>query len=147
MTLVRWKPFERLSMMDGMNRLFEDRLCKEDDSRLHSLTSRYPTTDIYETEKDYVFRLEVPGLSKEDVSAELNNNTLSVKGEKKTDSTIKEESYQRIETYSGSFSRSFSLPKNVNASKINATMKDGILELRVAKAEIQKVKEIPINFN
>jgi HSP20 family protein len=145
MTLVRWKPFgDIISMHDKINRLFEDAFQKDVDTFQDSLSSWYPTTDIYETKDDYVFKLELPGLSKEDINIEFNDNTLSIKGERKEEKEVKKENYHRLESYSGTFSRSFNIPKNVDPNKINATMKDGILELRIAKAEEKKTKAIPI---
>jgi HSP20 family protein len=145
MTLVRWKPFgDLISMHDKINRLFEDAFQKDVDKYQDSLTSWYPAADIYETKNDYVFKLEIPGLSKEDINIECNGNTLSIKGEKKEETEVKKENYHRIESYCGTFARSFNLPKNVNPNKIDAAMKDGILELRIAKAEEKKTKAIPI---
>jgi HSP20 family protein len=145
MTLVRWKPFgDIISMHDKINRLFEDAYHKDVGKYQDSLASWYPATDIFETKDDYVFKLELPGLSKEDINIEFSDNTLSIKGERKEEKEVKKENYHRIESYTGTFSRSFNLPKNVDANKINATMKDGILELRIAKAEEKKTKAIPI---
>ncbi len=146
MTLMRWKPFgDLVSMHDKINRLFQDAF-NEFDQGSDSLTSWYPATDIFETKDDYVFKLEVPGLSKNDVNIELNDNTLTIKGEKKEEKEIKKENYHRIESSSGKFSRSFTLPRNIDAKKVNANMENGILELRVAKAENKKAKAIPISI-
>jgi HSP20 family protein len=131
-------------MHDKINRLFEDAFQKDVDKYQDSFTSWYPAADIYETKDDYVFKLEVPGLSKEDINIECNGNTLSIKGEKKEEKEVKKENYHRIESYCGTFARSFNLPKNVDPNKIDANMKDGILELRIAKAEEKKTKAIPI---
>ncbi|MCP4152960.1 MAG: Hsp20/alpha crystallin family protein [bacterium] len=154
MNLVRhkpWKPFgDFISMQNYINRMFSDAHYGNTKSEAQQDTendSWSPATDILETENGYVFRLEVPGINKEDISIEFNDNTLLVKGERKADEEIDQESYHRIESYSGTFSRSFSLPKTIDSTKINATMKDGILELEVAKAEEMKPREIPINFN
>ena len=145
MTLVRWKPFgDLISMHDKINRLFEDAFQKDAGTYQDPLTSWYPAADIYETKDDYVFKLEVPGLSKDDINIECNGNTLSIKGEKKEEKEVEKENYHRIESYCGTFSRSFNLPKNVDPNKTNANMKDGILELRIAKAEEKKTKAIPI---
>lgn len=146
MTLMRWKPFgDLVSMHDKINRLFKDAF-NDFDQGSDPLTSWYPATDIFETKDDYVFKLEVPGLSKDDVNIELNDNTLTIKGEKKEEKEIKKENYHRIESSSGKFSRSFTLPRNIDTKKVNAHMENGILELRVAKAEDKKAKAIPINI-
>lgn len=145
MPAIRWRPFgDLLSIHDKINRLFEDQFSRDLGKGTESLASWYPTTDIFETKDDYVLKLEVPGLSKEDVNIEFCNNTLTIKGEKKEEKEVKKENYHRIESYCGSFSRLFNLPQNVDVKKINATMKDGILELRIAKAEQKKATAIPI---
>jgi HSP20 family protein len=117
------------------------------DTDNETLPTWYPAADIYETKEDYVFKLEVPGLNKDDINIELKDHTLSIKGEKKEEKEVKKDDYHRIESYSGSFSRNFVLPQDIDAKKVNASMKDGVLELRVAKAEEQKPKAIPISLN
>ena len=145
MTLMRWKPFGDLVSMQGrINRLFDDAFSDIGKDQ-ESFASWYPATDIYETKDDYVFKLEVPGLAKDEVNVELNNNTLTIKGEKKESKEVKKEDYHRVESFTGSFSRSYTLPRNIDAKKIEANMKDGILELRVAKAEEAKPKAISID--
>ncbi len=147
MTLTKFKPFGNLMDMNRqVNRMFGDffdREWQQEETAAHP--TWYPPTDIYETDDDYVFRLEVPGLGKEDINIELNDNTLSVKGERKEEDEVKKDDYHRVESYYGSFSRSFRLPKNVDAKKANANIKDGILELRVSKAEEAKPKAITIS--
>jgi HSP20 family protein len=147
MTLLRWKPFgDLVSMHSKINRLFDDAF--GDLGKDHeTFASWFPATDIYETKKDYVFRLEVPGLAKDDINVELNNNTLTIKGEKKEDKEVKKEDYHRVESFSGAFSRSYTLPRNVDSKKIKANMKDGILELHIPIAEEAKSKSISINVD
>ena len=131
------------SLHDRINRFFIDEL-RGLSHGTDDLGSWYPAVDIYETKNDYVFKLEVPGISKYDVSVEFDNHILYIKGEKKDEKELKKEDYHRIECYKGKFSRSFSLPKNVDSSKINASLKNGILELKIQKAEEQKAKSIAI---
>ncbi len=146
MTITRWKPFgDLINIHDRINRLFEDRFFKDSEMGSDSLLCWYPVADIYETKDEYVFKLEVPGLSKDDVSIEFYSNTLTVKGERKEEKDVKKEDYHRIESYCGTFSRSFSIPQNVDTAKISANMKDGILELRIPKIEEKKAKAIPIS--
>lgn len=154
MNLVTWKPMRPFggltSMHNRINRLFEDAFLRgydADREDTDALTTWHPTTDIYETKDDYVFKIELPGLSKDDIKVEIKDNTLSIKGERKEEKEVKEEDYHRVERCSGTFFRSFSLPQNVDSKKTNATMKNGILELRVAKAEEAKPKSIPISLN
>lgn len=145
MTTIKWKPFgDLLSIHDRINRLFEDQFF-QDSEKGSSLASWYPTTDIFETKDEYVLKMEVPGLSKDDVKIELTDNTLTLKGERKEDKEIKKENYHRMESYCGTFCRSFTLPQNVDAKKIDANMRDGILELRIPKAEEKKPRSIPIS--
>lgn len=147
MTLARWKPYgDLVSMHDRINRLFENTF-KGFDQTTDAAASWYPAADIYETKDDYAFKLEVPGLSKEEVNIELNDNTLSISGEKKESKEVEKDNFLRVESYSGKFSRRFSLPRNIDTKKINANMKNGILELRIPKAEEQKTKAIPISVN
>jgi len=148
MNLVSWKPMspfgDWFSRNRQISRLFDESF---GDMGNETLPTWYPAADIYETKDDYVFKLEVPGLNKDDIKVELKEHTLSIKGEKKEEKEVKKDDYHRIESYSGTFSRSFVLPKDIDARKVNASMKDGVLELRVAKTEEQKPKSIPISLN
>ncbi len=154
MNIVTWKPFRTMkpfgnfwSMDDRMNRPAENASYREDENESVEQSTWYPPTDIYETKDEFVFKLEVPGLAKDDVKIELNNSTLSITGERKEDKDVNKEDYHRMESYSGKFCRSFALPKNIDSKKVSARIKDGILELRVPKAEEAKPKSIPIDFN
>jgi HSP20 family protein len=148
MNLVSWKPMspfgDRFSGNRQISRLFDEAF---GDTGNETLPTWYPAADIYETKDDYVFKLEVPGLNKDDINVELKDHTLSIKGEKKEEKEVKKYDYHRIESYSGTFSRSFVLPKDIDARKVNASLKDGVLELRVPKTEEQKPKAIPISLN
>ncbi len=148
MTLVRWNPFYELKKLnDSINQLFDENYLTESEKGSGlSLTSWSPSTDIYETKDEYVFKIEVPGMNKDDVKVEFTEDTLTIKGERKEDKEIKKENYHRIERFFGSFQRSFTLPKNIDEKKIKAELKDGILELRVPKVEKSKTKAIPITI-
>jgi HSP20 family protein len=134
MNLVSWKPMRHFgdwfSRDKQISRLFDEVL---GDTGSETLNTWYPAADIYET--------------KDDIKIELKDHTLSIKGEKKEEKEVKKDDYHRIESYSGTFSRSFVLPKDIDAAKVNASLKDGVLELRVAKTEEQKPKPIPISLN
>jgi HSP20 family protein len=110
---------------------------------------RYPATDILDTDEDYVLKMEIPGFSKNDVNIEFKENILSIKGERKDEEKegVQKERYHWAERRDPNFSRSFRFPKNVDGKKINARIKDGILELRVPKPEDIKPKNIPINIH
>jgi len=145
MTLVRWRPFgDLLNMHDKINRLFEDEFLHEKEQGL-GVRPWTPATDIYETQEEYVFRLELPGIKKEDIKVEFDGDTLTITGERKEEKEVKKENFHRIERCCGSFKRAFNIPKNVDANKIAANMKDGILELKVPKIEESKTKAIPIS--
>jgi HSP20 family protein len=105
-----------------------------------------PAADIYDTGNGYVLKMEVPGFSKEDVNIEFKDNILSVSGERK-ETDRADDKYHLAERYSGKFQRAFRLPKDVDAQKINASMKDGVLELKVAKPEEKKPRNIPITVH
>lgn len=146
MTLIKWDPFrDLLTLQDRMNRIFEDSLTK---NKLYaeSLTSGMwsPTVDIYETEGSIVLKAELPGLKKDDVLIEIKNHNLTIKGERKFEKDIKEENYHRIERSYGSFARTFSLPNSVDADKVAASFKDGVLEITIPKVKEVKPKQIEI---
>jgi len=145
MTLMKWRPMgDMLTVHDRINRLFEDFYNRESDRSGDISSSWFPVTDIYENKDDYVFRLEVPGLAKEDIKIEFDQSTIKIRGEKLEEKGVNRENCHRVESFSGSFERSFVLPKDVDAQKISAEMKNGILELRVPKIEEKKARAIPI---
>ncbi|MCP5048681.1 MAG: Hsp20/alpha crystallin family protein [bacterium] len=139
MTLVQWTPVRGSRCARPVN--------YETKTRGSNVTSWQPATDIYDTESDYVFRMEVPGFAKEDVKVEFKDNVLTVNGERKEQAEVNDANYHRTERRSGVFSRSFRLPKNVDGKNIDAKLHKGILELRIAKPEERKTKTIPITFN
>ncbi|MCD6352851.1 MAG: Hsp20/alpha crystallin family protein [Proteobacteria bacterium] len=106
--------------------------------------SWYPSVDIHEDKNNLIIKAELPGIKKEDVSIEIKDNVLTIKGERKRDEEIKRENYHRIERVYGSFSRSFTLPDAVKEDKVKAGYKDGILEITLPKAEKAQTKAIPI---
>jgi len=148
MTLLKWRPYGELATLhDSVSKLFEDEFYKGQERSSDSFSTWYPVTDIFETKDGYLFKLEVPGLAKEEINIQLNNNILSIKGERKADKEINEEKYHRIERFSGTFTRNFTLPRNIDNGNVNASLKDGILELKIGKQEEKKTKEIQISIN
>jgi HSP20 family protein len=101
-----------------------------------------PRVDIVETEKSYEIQVAVPGMNKEDFKLDLNDNYLTVSGERKFTKEQKEKNFHSIETQFGTFSRSFGLPENVDATKINAKYNNGILEINIPKDEKKTLKTI-----
>lgn len=146
MMIVRWSPTKRLGCVSPFwgSLLGKD---PEKQSEDESRVSWYPAADIYDTEDNYVLKIEVPGLNKKDVNIEVKDNILSVKGERKEEKDEKKDGYHRTERLSGKFHRAFRLPRNVDARKIDASLKDGVLELKVAKPEETKPKNIPISIH
>jgi HSP20 family protein len=132
-----------------MNRLFEDsfrgvaRGPAEDDWALGG--SWAPAVDIYEHEGNLVLKAELPGIESKDVDIRLENNVLTLRGERQFDSVVKRESYHRVERAYGTFSRSFTLPSVVDQEKIKAEYKDGVLRVTLPKKEEAKPKQIAIS--
>jgi HSP20 family protein len=135
-----------MSVYNKINRLFDEEFRTGEEKGEMGFTTWMPATDIYETKDDFTIKAEVPGLTKPDIKVELEGDTLCISGEKKKESEVKKENYHRIESYAGTFKRSFTLPRNVNPQKINAAMENGILVLRIPKIEEAKTKAIPITI-
>lgn len=145
MSIKKWRPFEDLfDRPSGINNLLESGLSNEILHDMNSFLRCYPFTDIYETKDFYVFKFEVPGILREDITIEVVDQTLTIRGERKEDKEIERENTHRLERYCGSFSRSFSIPQGVDTGKISAVLKDGILELRLWKEENRISRIIPI---
>ena len=145
MSILRWKPFGDLQRFQGrINQFWDDDFFKDWQKQQQAVSSWMPSTDVVESKDGYVFKMELPGLDKEGIKIELDENILTVKGEKKEEKEEKGETIHRIERCSGIFSRSFNIPKNVDQKKIIANMKNGILELHIPKAAESKPKSIPI---
>ena len=146
MALIRWDPFrDLLSLQDRMNRIFEESFPKSRVFEGPLATGLWsPAVDIYETDKAIVLKVELPGLSKDDINIEIKDDNLILRGERKFEKDIREENYHRIERSYGKFSRSFSLPGSIDRNKVDATFKDGVLEITIPKAEETKPKQIEI---
>ncbi len=145
MAVVRWDPFRDLNMLqDRMNRLFEDasRNWKSDEPA--STTTWSPAVDIFETESEIVVKAEVPGMERKDITLNLENNVLTLKGERRFLKEAKEENYHRIERSYGGFSRAFSIPATVDEEKIRADYQDGVLKIVLPKKEQLRPKQIKI---
>lgn len=148
MTLVRWNPFNEIARMtQRMNRLMEDffggGLASSSEEELSEMVF-YPPVDIKETKDDFRVTMELPGVNKNDVSLELVDNTLTIRGERKFEKEDKGETYHRIERSYGSFVRSFTLPSKVKEDGIEAVYKDGVLTVTIPKVEEAKPKKITI---
>ena len=147
MAIVRWEPFrDLLSLQDRMNRLFHEQYrgaqSSEDEWALGG--SWAPAVDIYEQGNDIVLKAELPGVDAKDVDIRLENNVLTLRGQRRFEGEVKKESYHRVERSYGSFTRSFTLPSVVDQSAIKAEVKDGILKVVLPKREEAKPKQIEI---
>jgi HSP20 family protein len=148
MSLVKFNPrgdlFADLAQMQkNMNRMFSTFWGEDGD---WSLASWYPSVDISEGKDEFVVKVELPGVSRNDVKITLQENVLTISGEKKHESESRDRNYHRVERSYGSFSRSFRMPSLVKGDKIDAHYKDGILTINLPKAEEAKSKEIEIKF-
>src|ERR1022692_2131518 len=143
--LTRWDPFREFStLQDRMNRLVRDSFGDGRDEAL-ATTSFAPAVDVYEDEHNVTLKIEVPGVEEKDIDVRIENNTLTVHGERKFEKEEKEENYRRVERQYGSFTRSFTLPTTVDAEKISANYDKGILKVSLAKKAEAKPKQIKVN--
>jgi HSP20 family protein len=138
MKLVRWEPFGRefASLANRLNQAF--------DMDRESFGGWHPPVDIYEDKDGVVLKAELPGMKKEDIDVRVENNVLTMNGQRKREQEVKEDGYFRCERSYGSFSRSFSLPTTVDVKKINASYKDGVLTVSLPKLEEAKPKQIDV---
>lgn len=146
MAVVRWDPFRDLSILqDRMNRLFNDAGRGAWTGEEPAATTTWsPAIDIFETEGEIVVKAEVPGMDRKDISLHIENNVLTLKGDRRFEKEAKEENYHRIERSYGGFSRAFSIPVIVDEEKIRADYKDGVLTIALPKKEQAKPKQIRI---
>jgi HSP20 family protein len=143
-TLTRWEPFRGLNtLQDQVNRLLEDSIRGAGPNS--SLTAWAPAVDIYETESELVVTSDLPGINEKDIDVRVENNMLTVRGERKLEKTINEDNMFRVERAYGSFSRSFSLPNSVNTEAIKADYHDGVLTVKLPKREESKPKQVKVN--
>jgi HSP20 family protein len=105
-----------------------------------------PSVDIFEDKGDVVVKAEMPGIKKEDIDITLTGDAITISGEKKMEKEVKKKDYYRCESSYGSFSRTFSLPSEVQTDKVKSSMKDGVLEIRIPKTEEAKKKEVKVNI-
>jgi HSP20 family protein len=149
MAMVRWEPFRDLfSLQERMNRLFDESYRgrsagSEEDWALGGAWA--PAVDIYERDGNLVLKAELPGLDPKDVDIRVENNVLTLRGQRKFENEVKRESFHRVERSYGSFSRSFTLPSTVDTDKVKADFKDGVLQVTLPTREEAKPKQIAIN--
>jgi HSP20 family protein len=150
MAIVRWEPFRDLvTIQDRMNRIFDDAFRvprgAEDEWALGG--SWAPPVDIYEQGGNLVLKAELPGIDPKDVDVRVENNVLTLRGERKFDQDVKRENCHRVERAYGTFSRAFTLPNIVDTTSIKAEFKDGLLRVTMPKREEVKPKQIQIEID
>ena len=142
MAIVRWNPSRELASMeiDRLNRMFADFYGEAFGQ------GWVPPVDIFETDDhEVVLKAELPDMKRDDINLTFENGVLTIRGERKFDEQVKRENYHRVERQHGTFSRSFTLPNTVDASRISASYKDGVLTVRLPQREEAKPKQIAVN--
>jgi HSP20 family protein len=147
MPIVRWEPFRDLiTTQDRMNRLFNETLGRMFGTEEGLNAGNWiPPVDLYETEHEVVLKAELPGVDSKDVDVSIHDGLLYLKGERKHESEIKEESCRHVERSYGAFGRTFTLPASIDAEKVKADFKDGVLTLTMPKREESKPRKIKIS--
>ncbi len=143
--LTRWEPFrEFATLQDRINRVFRDSYTGGQDESLTTSTFA-PAVDVYEDEHKVTLKIEVPGIDEKDIDVRVENNTLTVHGERKIEKEEKEENYRRVERQYGSFTRTFNLPTTVDTENVSATYDKGVLKITLPKKAEAKPKQIKVN--
>jgi HSP20 family protein len=143
-TIARIQPFRGFAtLQDQMNRLFDETFRNRGEES--ALTTWAPAVDIYETPNELVVKADLPDMNEKDLDVRVENNLLSIGGERKFEKSVSEDNYLRVERTYGSFSRSFSLPNTVNAEAIKAEYKNGVLTVTLPKREESKPRQVRVN--
>ncbi len=143
--LTRWEPFrEFATLQDRINRAFRESYTGGQDESLTTSTFS-PAVDVYEDEHQVTLKIEVPGIDEKDIDVRVENNTLTVHGERKIEQEEKEENYRRVERQYGSFTRNFTLPQTVDTDNVSATYDKGVLKIALPKKADAKPKQIKVN--
>jgi HSP20 family protein len=147
MALVRWEPAREISSLQSeMNRLFNTFFDTPTTGGNGGAARRWvPSMDLVETDEHFVLRADLPGLSQDDVAIELEDNVLTLSGERKAEHEEKKEGFYRLERSFGQFRRSLTLPEGVDADAIAATFDRGVLEVRIPKPEARKPRKVAIH--
>jgi HSP20 family protein len=143
-SITRWDTYGGLSgLQEQVNRLFESAFPRRSDNS--ALTTWAPAVDIYETENELVVKADLPDVSEKDLDVRVENNMLSIRGERKFEEKVEEENYLRVERTYGAFSRSFSLPSTISTEAIKADYKNGVLTVTLPKRAESKPKQVKVN--
>ena len=148
MALVRWEPVREInSIQSEMNRLFNTFFdSTTGDGTSNGMARRWvPPMDLVESGDEFVLKADLPGMSESDVSIEVEDSTLTISGERKSEHESKDEGYYRLERATGAFSRSLTLPEGVDPDQVKATFDRGVLEVRIPKPEERKPRRVEIS--
>jgi HSP20 family protein len=143
--LTRFEPFREFStLQDRINRVFRDSYTPTGQDEALTTSSFAPAVDVYEDEHNVTLKIEVPGIDEKDIDVRVENNTLTVHGERKIEKEEKEENYRRVERQYGSFTRTFTLPTTVDTENVSATYDKGVLKISLPKKAEAKPKQIKV---
>jgi HSP20 family protein len=145
MAITRFEPFRELAAVQArLNRIFNEPYEPGDDTLARA--DWVPAVDVFENaQHELVLKADLPGVKKEEIDLKVENNTLTIRGERKREAEVKEEGYHRVERTSGAFARSFTLPQTVSAEGIKAEFKDGVLTVTLPAREEAKPRQVQIN--
>src|SRR5205807_5570978 len=144
--LTRWDPIREVATMQNrLNRFVRELYSPEGPEEALTTTGFAPPVDVYEDEHNITLKIEVPGIDEKDIDVRIENNTLTVHGERKFEKEEKEENFRRVERQYGSFTRLFTLPNTVDAEQVQAHYDRGILKIQLAKKAEAKPKQIKVN--
>lgn len=146
MAITRFDPFRDLAVLqDRMNRLFNDSYgSRNQEDHMLNRGTWVPPVDIWEAEGELVLKAELPDMKREDIDVTVENNTLTIKGERRRDDTIDEDRYHRLERAYGAFSRSFTLPNTLDGSRVRAEYRDGVLTIVLPLREEARPRQIQV---
>jgi HSP20 family protein len=143
--LTRFEPFrEFATLQDRINRAFRESYAGADRDESLTTSSFAPAVDVYEDEHKVTLKIEVPGIDEKDIDVRVENNTLTVHGERKIEKEEKEENYRRVERQYGSFTRTFTLPQTVDNENVSANYDKGVLKISLPKKAEAKPKQIKV---
>lgn len=143
-TIARFEPFRGFAtLQDQVNRIFNETVRTHGDES--ALTTWAPAVDIYETPNELVVKADLPDVDEKDIDVRVENNLLTIRGERKFEKSVSAENYLRVERTYGAFSRSFSLPNTVNPESIRAEYKNGVLTVNLPKREESKPRQVKVN--
>jgi HSP20 family protein len=142
--ITRWGRIPNFNaLQDQVNKLFDSSFHGQGENS--AITSWAPAVDVYETENELVLKADLPGVDEKAIDVRVENNMLTVRGERQFETKVKEDNYLRVERTYGSFSRSFGLPNTVNTEAISAEYKNGVLTVQLPKRAESKPKQVKVN--